>query len=56
MTSSIKNLGQFGDVLKGFQGDKYGEISDWCIFTQNDTQNPIKPMKMTEMKSNGSFG
>ena len=36
------------EICLGFQGDKYGEISGWCIFTQKDTRNPIKPMKMTE--------
>ena len=51
MTSLIKNLGAIWghfEICLGFQGDKYGEISGWRIFTRKDTKNPIKPMKMTE--------
>ena len=51
MTSLIKNLGaiwEHFEICLGFQGDKYGEISGWRIFTRKDTKNPIKPMKMTE--------
>ena len=51
MTSLIKNLGAIWghfEICLGYQGNKYGEISGWCIFTRKDTRNPIKPMKMTE--------
>ncbi len=47
MTEFGSSWGRF-EIFLRFQGDKYGEISGWFIFTLKDTRNPIKPMKMTE--------